>query len=201
MSATSTWLRWKRWRPPRRRAAGPALARTIADVSSTDAVNEREPTEAERLQKALSLALSQINRRERTVAELRAHLVRKGVAGATVEAAIAELVRERLVDDVRFTEMFVHDKRELQAWGSQRIRRGLIERGIDPELAERAVAAVGTDAPAATELERAVQLLRRRFPEPPRDRRDRDRALGMLLRKGYASEISLDALAARARDV
>jgi regulatory protein len=163
-------------------------------------VTEREPTEAERLQKALSLALTQINRRERTVAELRAHLERHGVAGSTAETAIAELVRERLVNDARFTEMFVHDKRELQSWGSQRIRRGLLERGIDRELAERAVTCVGTDAPALTELERAVELLRRRFPEPPRDRRDRDRALGMLLRKGYESEISLDALAAYARD-
>jgi regulatory protein len=168
-------------------------------VSSTHPETERGPTEAERLQKALGLALSQINRRERTVAELRAHLERKGVTGTTVETAIAELVRERLVDDVRFSEMFVHDKRELQAWGSQRIRRGLIERGIDRELAERAVAAVETDAPVLTELERAVELLRQRFPHPPRDRRERDRALGMLLRKGYESEISLDALAAHAR--
>ena len=163
-------------------------------------MTEREPTEAERLQKALGLAFGQLNRRERTVAELRAHLERKGVAGVTAEAAIAELVRERLVDDVRFTEMFVHDKRELQAWGAQRIRRGLVERGIDRELAERAVTGVETDAPGLTELERAVELLRRRFPAPPRDRRDRDRALGMLLRKGYASETAVDALAAHARD-
>jgi regulatory protein len=157
-------------------------------------------TEAERLQKALSLALVQINRRERTVAELRTHLERKGVAGPTAETAIAELVRERLVDDVRFTEMFVHDKRELQAWGAQRIRRGLVERGIDRELAERAVAGAGADAPGLTELERAVELLRRRFPDPPRERRDRDRALGMLLRRGYESEIAVDALATYARD-
>lgn len=166
--------------------------------SDPSAVSEREPTEAERLQKALSLALAQINRRERTVAELRAHLERKGIADATAETAIAELVRERLVDDARFTEMFVHDKRELQSWGAQRIRRGLLERGIDRDLAERAVSAVDPDAPALSELERALALLRRRFPEAPRERRDRDRALGMLLRKGYASEIALDALTAHA---
>jgi regulatory protein len=41
--------------------------------------------------------------------------------------------------------------------------------------------------------------LRRRFPEPPEDRRERNRALGMLMRKGYESELALDALAAYAR--
>ncbi len=35
---------------------------------------------------------------------------------------------------------------------------------------------------------------------PPRERRDRDRALGMLIRKGYDSELALDALAAHVRE-
>jgi SOS response regulatory protein OraA/RecX len=42
-------------------------------------------------------------------------------------------------------------------------------------------------------------LLRRRFPDPPRERRERERALSMLLRKGYESELALDALAAHSR--
>ena len=50
-----------------------------------------------------------------------------------------------------------------------------------------------------SELDRALALLRRRFPSPPRDRRERDRALGVLIRKGYDSELALDALAAHAR--
>jgi regulatory protein len=50
-----------------------------------------------------------------------------------------------------------------------------------------------------TELDRALELLRRRFPSPPADRRERERALGVLLRKGYDSELALDALVAYAR--
>ena len=38
-------------------------------------------------------------------------------------------------------------------------------------------------------------MLSRRFPKPPRDRRGRDRALGVLLRKGYDIDLALDALA------
>jgi regulatory protein len=178
-----------------------------------EVTEEVEPTAAERLQTALGMALDQINRRERTVAEVRVHLERKGVSQSITEAAIAELSEARLLDDERFAELYVADQRGLQSWGSDRIRRGLVTRGIDHELAERALAAadaaeLAERSPAADdvegrprpELQRALELLRRRFPDPPRDRRDRERALGMLLRKGYESELALDALAAHARD-
>jgi regulatory protein len=170
------------------------------------------PTGAESLARGLDLACTHINRRERTVDEVRAHLERKGVAATTAEAVVDELRETRLLDDERFAAMFVADKRELEQWGTERIRRGLAARGIDRELAERALAeaegeeGAGALAEAAAgdprpggELGRALELLRRRFPDPPRERRDRDRALGVLLRKGYEGELALDALAAHAR--
>jgi regulatory protein len=165
-------------------------------------------TDEERLARALDWACAHVNRRERTVAEVRDHLERKGVSEATADAAVQELIDTHLVDDERFAAMYVADKRGLEQWGSERIRRGLRERGVDRGLAERALAQAsggpdGGDDPdaAESELDRALQLLRRRFPDPPQDRRDRDRALGVLLRKGYESELALDALAAHARDV
>lgn len=163
---------------------------------------ERTPqTDQERQAQALAWALSHVNRRERTTAEVRAHLARKGVSDTTAESVVEELVIQRLLDDARFAEMFVADKRTLEQWGSERIRRGLAERGVDRDLAEQALASgedPGDENPQA-ELDRALELLRRRFPEPPRERRDRDRALAMLLRKGYESELAVDALAAHAR--
>jgi regulatory protein len=166
-----------------------------------DAAERTQEAEEERQAQALAWALSYVNRRERTTTEVRAHLARKGVSDATAESVLEELVAGRLVDDARFAEMFVADKRTLEQWGNERIRRGLVERGIDRELAEGALAAgddPGDEEPQ-TELDRAVELLRRRFPDPPRERRDRDRALSMLLRKGYESELAVDALAAHAR--
>ena len=61
-------------------------------------------------------------------------------------------------------------------------------------LIDETLAAESTES----ELDRALELLRRRFPAPPRDRRERNRALGVMLRKGYDSELALDALAAYA---
>jgi regulatory protein len=155
------------------------------------------------LQKALDLSYAFINRRERTVAEVRSQLERKGISEADADATVATLIEQHLVDDARFAQLFVSDKRELEQWGVERIRRGLSAHGIDRTLAERTLAAVPDaldtdDDGRGGELARALQLLRRRFPDPPRERRERDRALGMLLRKGYEHELALDALNAHA---
>jgi regulatory protein len=155
-------------------------------------------TDGERLEHALGLAYRHLNRRERTVQEMRRHLAKRGVDDPTTEAALVALTEQGYLDDARLARLFAEDRRELDQWGSQRIKRGLIARGIEPELAG---ATVGdrSEPDGEGELERALALLRRRFPIPPRERRERDRALGVLLRKGYAYEHALDALAAHAR--
>jgi regulatory protein len=164
----------------------------------------------EKLQRALDLGYAYLNRRERTASEVRAELQRKGVSPEMTNAALRTFGEQGFLDDERFARLFVSDKRELEQWGRERIRRGLLARGVDRVLAERALAA-GTEAGAGspgegagadeepTELARALELLRRRFPVPPRERRERDRALGVLLRKGYESEVAIDALAAYTR--
>jgi regulatory protein len=154
------------------------------------------------LQRALDLGYAYINRRERTTFEVRAQLERRGISPAHADEAVQTLAEQGFVDDERFARLFVSDKRELEQWGSERIRRGLLTRGIDRDLAERALAAGDDDAlgdEEPTELDRAVELLRRRFPTPPEQRRERERALGVLLRKGYESELALDALNRHAR--
>jgi regulatory protein len=154
------------------------------------------------LQRAIDLACAHVNRRERTVAEVRSQLERKGVSDAHADEALRILIDQHVLDDERFAEMFVSDKRELEQWGSERIRRGLSDRGVDRDLAERALTMsrhAGEQVDRDAELDRALELLRRRFPQPPRERRDRDRALGMLLRKGYEQELAIDALNAHGR--
>jgi regulatory protein len=155
------------------------------------------------LQRALELSYRYLNRRERTIHEVRARLEAEGAETTVVDAAIEILTEHGALDDARFARLFVQDKRELEQWGAERIRQGLLGRGVDRELVAHALAgngeAIDHDSPE-TELDRALNLLRRRFTAPPRDRRDRDRALGVLIRKGYDPELALDALAAYGRD-
>jgi len=156
------------------------------------------PDDQERLQHALALAYRYLNRRERTTTEVRRHLERKAVDATSCEWALEVLTEEGSVGDARFARLFVQDKRELEEWGRERIRQGLLARGVDRELVEEALS---EPAPIeeATELDRAVALLSRRFQAPPRERRERDRALGLLIRKGYDPDLALDALVAYAR--
>ncbi|MDQ6732206.1 MAG: recombination regulator RecX [Actinomycetota bacterium] len=163
-------------------------------------MGEAAATAEERLQRGLELSFAYLNRRERSEQELRAQLERKGVAAETAEACLSELTAQGYVDDGRYALMFVHDKRELEGWGSERIRRGLAQRGIGRDLVDAALAEHETQwVGGESELDRALAVLARRFPIPPRERRERDRALGALIRKGFESELALDALTAYAR--
>jgi regulatory protein len=156
--------------------------------------NSDAPGADDRLQQALTVAYRYLSRRDRTVLEIRRHLERRGCRAEEVEGALELLAEQGYLDDERFARLFVEDKRTLEQWGSERIQGTLRRRGIDAELIEQALA---RDAPDG-EIARAVALLRRRFPTPPRERRERDRALGVLLRKGYENELALEALVAYA---
>ncbi len=109
---------------------------------------------------------------------------------ASVAAAIDVLCEQGYLDDARFAGRFAADRRTLDCWGSERIERRLGDLGIDDELVSGALAELGPD----NELHVAVGLLERRFPEPPGDDRSRQRALGLLLRRGFALELAHDAL-------
>jgi len=142
------------------------------------------------LERALGLAFRQLARRERTVAETRAHLAGRGVDAAVIQAALARLTGEGYLDDARFARLFASDKRTLEQWGIHRIRRELIARGIDRELVGEVL-----EDDSEQELERAISLLRRRFPAGARGPRERERALGVLLRRGYDRELACRAVA------
>ena len=120
---------------------------------------------------------------------MRAHLSRRGVQPEIAERAVAELAEQGYLDDVRFAQRFAEDRRALDHWGAERIDRRLRELGIERELAATA-AAPGEEG----ELEAAVALLARRFPSPPREQRDLNRALGLLVRRGYELELAHDAI-------
>lgn len=147
-------------------------------------------------EKALSVAHTYLNRSERTEQEVREHLLRRHAPPEIADAVLRELTEQGYLDDARFARLFVQDKRDLNQWGAGRIVRALVQRGIGRELADLAVA---QEAPGDEEAQRALDLLSGRFPSPIVTARDRERALGFLLRRGYEYELAVDALTAHAR--
>jgi regulatory protein len=156
--------------------------------------HERPPERAldpeVRLQHGRELAWRALNRRDHTVAEIARALTRKRVEPAVIDTVVGELCEQGYLDDARFAQRFADDRRRLDGWGAERIERRLAALGVDRELVAAAVECQGADE----ELEAAVALLRRRFPDPPATPRDCERALGMLLRKGYELELAHDAI-------
>jgi regulatory protein len=126
---------------------------------------------------------------------MRRYLEGKRVEPPEIEAALGSLREQGYLDDARFARRFAEDKRSLEHWGAERIERRLLARGVERELAR---AALGEEA-AGEEGATALALLRRRFPEPPRDRRERERAFGVLVRRGYEAEFAAELLRAYAR--
>jgi regulatory protein len=140
-------------------------------------------------QQAFDVAWRALAQRDRTEAELvQAFLkarVEPGVAGEVLD----ELRSGGYVDDATFARRFAEDRRNLDGWGSERIARRLAALGVARRHIEAALQAGDHD-----DLGAAVALLERRFPVPPATPRERDRALGHLLRKGYELELAHDAL-------
>ena len=196
--------------------------------------------------RGFGVAYAFLNRRERTVAEVRARLERAEIPAEEIDAVVAELLEFGYLDDARYARVFTQDKRTLDAWGNERIARALRERGVDRDLIQAALAEdadgdgaggslglggadvglsgadvglsgtelglsgtelglsgadveLGGGAGLRSELARAVALLGQRFPAGPADSRDRERAFGVLARKGYESETAADAVREWAR--
>jgi regulatory protein len=151
---------------------------------------ERRGDPAEQLEHARAVAWRALNRRDRTELELRGILAEKRVGPEEANVVIGELLDGGFVDDAGFAQRFADDRRRLDAWGSERIERRLRELGVAPQ---HIAAAIG-EQDHGDELEAALALLRRRVPIVPSTPRERDRALGMLVRKGYDLELAYDAL-------
>ncbi|CAA9467521.1 MAG: hypothetical protein AVDCRST_MAG65-438 [uncultured Solirubrobacteraceae bacterium] len=158
------------------------------DDATAAAHSARDPEAA--LQYARDVAWRALNRRDRTVEEMRTMLAGKRIEPATIDQVVAELTDFGHLDDARYAQRFTEDRRRLDAWGSERIARRLRLLGVAAEHIERASAEAGEE----DEMERAVALLRHRFPHPPADDRERSRALGLLVRRGYESEAAYDAI-------
>jgi regulatory protein len=123
---------------------------------------------------------------------MRRHLEVKRVEPATIDEAVAELGEQGYLDDARYAQRFAEDRRNLDAWGSERIERKLRDAGVPREHIDAALATQSSDEAR----DAAIELLRRRMAAPPSDERSRERALGLLVRRGYDLELAYDAVRA-----
>ena len=137
----------------------------------------------------LSLALKALEQKERTVAEMGSWLRARGVEPNEVEDVVDRLICDGVLDDGRYAQRYAEDKRQIKRWGNGRIRAALLDRGISAEDAEQALG----EADGGQEIERALELLGDRGAALT-DALERQRALALLVRRGYDSEVAYEAI-------
>jgi regulatory protein len=138
---------------------------------------------------AYELALKALSYKERTESELRGWLAERGVEEAEVEEVIALLAEAGAIDDAGFARRYAEDKRQLAGWGPDRIATALEGRGVPSEHVEAALHPDDEES----QLRRAVSVLGDRGMRCGSER-ERERALGLLVRRGYPLELAYEAV-------
>ena len=150
-------------------------------------------SDAEPHQRAIELAYKLVSQRERTVKQVREKLAAKECSPAAIDAALEELGRYGFIDDSRYARLFSEDKRRLSGWGERRIRMHLNRDGISRDILDALFADGEAALNAPSELEAALELLRRKRPDLS-DPKVKSRMAGMLARRGIASSTVFQAL-------
>ena len=140
-------------------------------------------------QEPYELALRALSYKERTESELRGWLAQREVAEVEIDEVIALLTEAGAIDDASFALRYAEDKRALAGWGPDRISAALESRGVARGHIEAALEDEDSDA----QLERAVALLGDRGMSCENER-ERERALSLLVRRGYPLELAYDAV-------
>lgn len=141
------------------------------------------------------LAAQALSRKERTVAEIVELLRSRGVGEEAIADTVGVLLEAGMLDDRRFANRFAEDKRDLAGWGPERIAEALAARGIERALIEEATGAED----GSEQARRAAALLRERGADVS-DEPGRNRALGLLARRGFGVETAYDAVRALERE-
>lgn len=126
---------------------------------------------------------------------MRQWLVDREVEEEEIERLISFLTENLALDDRAYAVAFTSDKRDLAGWGRDRIREVLLRRGVSRSLVEEALAGEGSES----EVDRAVRVLEEKGAELD-DPRGKQRALGLLARRGYEAEEAYAAIRIASRN-
>lgn len=143
----------------------------------------------------LNRQMRSLARRSRSIAEVRARLIKRDVLENTAEALIADLIKSGFLDDRRYAAEYSRSKLRL-GFGRLRIRRELLERGVPGSFVDDALRNEETDFPEE-ELLRSTLAKRLRNVGEPTTPGQLKNLVNFLQRRGFRSDSirnELDAL-------
>jgi regulatory protein len=140
-------------------------------------------------------AIGALGRRMRSVAELK-RLMRqrlRGVEGAEemMDAVVRRLKEQRYLDDANYAAFFSSLRRDNDKFGRRRVITDLKQRGVHPEVIEKAV---GGAFEGVNEEKQARQYLRRKRLVKPANDREAARIFRALVRAGFGTRTVISIL-------
>ena len=144
------------------------------------------------LQKAKDAAYHYLSFRARSVKEVSDKLAEKNYSEEIVAQVVADLKRQRFLDDYQFARRFV-EVRLARANGSRKLAQDLRRKGVRSEIIDEVLEEFAGEIDSN---ERAAELLSKqawRYRDLERDKAKR-RMLGFLARRGYDADTASKAV-------
>ncbi len=160
---------------------------------------EKELESAGEMSKARSRAIRLLTIRLRSEEELRRSLLHADFSYPAIEETISALLKDGILDDRLFAELFAEEKRRVRGYAPARIESDLRSRGVAREIAHGAAWGVYGEGPGDVDsclLDEGMTILRRRQAhyEGLLPRVARRRMAGLLGRAGYPVSVAIDAV-------
>ncbi|MEZ0396053.1 MAG: RecX family transcriptional regulator [Anaerolineales bacterium] len=146
-----------------------------AGIARLQAEDERET--------AYQKALHFLSYRPRSSAEVRRNLTRRGLAPALVEATIARLQENGLLDDEQFARLWVENRSAFRPRSQAALKMELRQKGLDEQAIQSALEAEANDEEQLARLAARKQARRYAGLEWPEFRR---KLGGFLARRGFS---------------
>jgi regulatory protein len=164
----------------KRRAARLGL---VEGITLRDEVVE-ELRKSAGIEGALALANRFLAHRPRTVEEVRARFRRAQFEPEIIEAAVAELQRQGLLDDQRFAAMWVENRSTFSPRSARSLEQELRRKGVDRDVVEQTV----EEAQLGDETTLAIEAGQKRLRSMASldEETFRRRMGGFLARRGFA---------------
>lgn len=145
----------------------------------------------ETYESAKQAALRYLGLRMRSERELITYLKRKKYAPPIIARVLQYCREHQYLDDLNFAEVFVRDKINLSKDGLLKIKAALIQKGVAAAIVNQVCARFDD---SNRQLQRAVDLARKKFKQLQSDPRAREKILNYLQQKGYPLSITLQAI-------
>lgn len=138
-------------------ATAVALSLRVGDALSAAQIAALQA--ADQVAKGKELAVAQISRRPRSIAEISRYLKQKGYDSDAVAAIVADLQRVDLLDDAQFAQYWVEQRETFRPRSHMALAQELLQKGVDRSLVQTMLAGVDEEAAAYRAAESKARQL------------------------------------------